>query len=205
MSTRDAPSTARARIGPIQHWLGRRWLDLFGWRLVTETPPDRGFVLIAAPHTTAWDLPFMLATSYAMRVPIAWLGKRELFRGPLGWLLRRLGGIAVDRGARGDRVARAVEAFAADPGLVLAIPAAGSRTGKDHWKSGFYHIALGARVPIGLGYLDYARRTCGVGGFVTPTGDVRADMAKIRAFYRDVRGKYPAQEGTPRLREEDEA
>lgn len=197
------PSTPR-RIGWFRHWLGKRWLDLFGWRLVTETPKVDSFVFIAAPHTSSWDLPFMLATSYATRIPISWLGKQELFRPPFGWLLRWLGGIPVNRGARSDQVGRAVAAFADNPGLVLAIPAEGTRHGGGRWRSGFYHIAVGARVPIGLGYLDYARKTCGVGGFVTPTGDVRADMTRIRGFYSDVRGKYPEKEGDPHLREEDE-
>ena len=199
------PGDRRPSIGPSQHWLGRRWLSLFGWRLVTETPKVDRFVFIAAPHTSGWDLPFMLATAYAMRVPIAWLGKRELFRFPFGWFMRALGGIPVDRGQRGDRVSRAVDAFARLPGLVLAISAEGTRKGGGHWRSGFYHIALGAKVPIGLGYLDYAHKTCGIGGFVTPTGDVRADMDRIRAFYSGVRGKFPEHEGEPRLREEDAA
>jgi 1-acyl-sn-glycerol-3-phosphate acyltransferase len=86
---------------------------------------------------------------------------------------------------------------------VLAIPAEGTREKVDRWKSGFYYIALGAGVPIGLGYLDFSRKTCGLGGFVMPTGNVRADMDKIRAFYKNIRGKFPEREGTPRLREED--
>lgn len=196
------PSRPR-RIGPIRRWLGRTWLSLFGWRLVTETPPVDKFVFIAAPHTTGWDLPFMLATAYAMGVPISWLGKRELFGLPFGPLLRWLGGIPVDRGRRGNMVGQAAEAFAQASQLVLAVPPEGTRKGGGHWKSGFYHIARAANVPIGLGYLDYARRRCGVGGFVEATGDVRADMAKIRGFYADVRGKYPHLEGEPRLQEED--
>lgn len=159
--------------------------------------------MIAAPHTTSWDLPFMLATAYAMRVPISWMGKKELFRFPFGWILRGLGGVPVDRGSRGGRVASAVDAFKKTPGLVLAVPAEGTRKGGGQWKSGFYYIAHGANVPIGLGYLDYARKTCGLGGFVTPTGDMRADMDRIRAFYVDVRGKHPALEGEVRLVEED--
>src|SRR5690349_6655730 len=189
----------------VKYWIGRGWLGLFGWRLETVPPSHERFVFIAAPHTSGWDLPFMLATSYVMRVPISWMGKKELFAPPFGWFLRALGGIPVHRGNRGDRVARAIEAFTRAERLVLAIPAEGTRAGVEHWKSGFYHIALGAKVPIGLGYLDFARKTCGLGGFVMPTGDVRADMDKIRAFYKDIRGKYPEKESVPRLSEEDVA
>lgn len=187
----------------VKYWIGRGWLGLFGWRLKTEIPAHEKFVLIAAPHTSGWDLPFMLATSYVMRVPISWMGKQELFRPPFGWLLRALGGIAVDRGARKDRVTAAIDAFSRAERLVLAIPAEGTRGTVAYWKSGFYHIARGAKVPIGLGYLDFARKTCGIGGFVTPTEDMRADMEQIRAFYKDIRGKRPWKESVPRLREED--
>ncbi|HSN97803.1 MAG TPA: lysophospholipid acyltransferase family protein [Candidatus Nanopelagicales bacterium] len=191
------------RGGTLRTWIGKGWLTFFGWRLETEEPVHDRFVLIAAPHTTSWDLPFMLATSYVMRVPISWMGKQELFRPPFGWFLRALGGIAIDRRSRKNRVGWAVEQFGRAEHLVLAVPAEGTRGQVDFWKSGFYRIALGAGVPIGLGYLDYARKTCGIGGFVMPTGDVRADMDRIRAFYQDVRGKYPEKEGVPRLREED--
>lgn len=187
----------------MKHFIGNAWLKLFGWRLEAEAPVPDKFVLIAAPHTSGWDLPFMLATSYVMRVPISWMGKQELFRPPFSWFMRALGGIPIDRSARKDRVAWAVEQFNRAERLVLAIPAEGTRGNVSYWKSGFYHIARGASVPIGMGYLDFERKLCGVGGFVMPTGDIRADMDRIRAFYKDIRGKYPAKESVPRLREED--
>ncbi len=80
-----------------KHWVGRAWLKAFGWRLETETPPVPKFVVVAAPHTSGWDLPFMLATSYVMNVPISWMGKRELFAPPWGWFMQALGGIPIDR------------------------------------------------------------------------------------------------------------
>jgi 1-acyl-sn-glycerol-3-phosphate acyltransferase len=132
------------------------------------------------------------------------MGKQELFRPPFGWFMRALGGIAIDRGAKHNTVGWAAGLFAADPRLVLGVPPEGTRGKVAYWKSGFYHIARGASVPIGLGYLDYERRITGIGGFVSATGDVRADMDRIRAFYRDIRAKYPDLQGVPRLREEDE-
>jgi 1-acyl-sn-glycerol-3-phosphate acyltransferase len=188
----------------VSYAIGRAWLDAFGWRVEGETTLCPRFVLIAAPHTSGWDLPFMLACSYALRTPISWMGKRELFRAPFGGVLRQLGGVPIDRGARHDTVGWAADLFAQRERLVLAVPAEATRGKVDYWRSGFYHIARRASVPIGLGYLDYARKTTGVGGFVTPTGDVRTDMDRIRAFYEGVRGKYPEKVGVPRLREEDD-
>lgn len=192
------------KTGNFAHLVGRVWLRTFGWRLESEEATHPKFVLIAAPHTSGWDLPFMLATSYTMRVPISWMGKQELFSAPLGWLLRPLGGIPIDRSARKNVVGWAAEQLAKAESLVLAVPAEGTRQKVQYWKSGFYHIALRAGVPIGLGYLDFARKTCGIRGFVVPTGDVRADMDKVRALYRGITPKFPDLYGEPRLREEDE-
>lgn len=195
---------AAQKSGIFAHLVGRAWLRAFGWRLETEEAPHDKFILIAAPHTSGWDLPFMLATSYSMRIPISWIGKQELFKPPLGWLLHALGGIPVDRSARKNVVGWAVEQISKADRLVLAVPAEGTRARVQYWKSGFYHMALGAKVPIGLGYLDFERKVCGIRGFVTPTGDVRADMDEIRALYRGVTAKFPEHYAEPRLREEDE-
>ncbi len=192
------------KTGTLAHVVGLGWLRAFGWRLETVQDAPKKFVLIAAPHTSGWDLPFMLSTSYSMRIPISWMGKQELFAPPWGWIMRVLGGIPIDRAARKNVVGWAVEQFDKHDSLVLAVPAEGTRKKVEYWKSGFYHIALGAKVPIGLGYLDFAKKTCGIRGFVTPTGDARADMDQIRALYRDITAKFPEHYGEPRLREEDE-
>lgn len=144
----------------------------------------------------------MLATAYAMRVRISWFGKHTLFNPPWGWLLRKLGGIPVDRRAPQSLVVQMAEKFQGSDYLVLAVPPEGTRSKVGLWKSGFYHIAVEGGVPIGLGYLDYGRKRCGLGLFVIPGGNVKEDMDKIRAFYRDIRGKYPALESEPRLQEE---
>jgi len=184
--------------------LGRLWLRLFGWTLhPPPAPVPAKFVFVAAPHTSSWDLPFMLATAYALGIPISWFGKHTLFRPPLGRLLRALGGIAVDRQGSHDVVRQTAKLFTASDRLVLAVPPEGTRRKVAYWKSGFYHIALESRVPIGLGFLDYGKKTCGLGPLITPTGDVRADMDAIRAFYRDIRPRNPGLASKPRLREED--
>jgi 1-acyl-sn-glycerol-3-phosphate acyltransferase len=144
----------------------------------------------------------MLATAYVMRVRISWLGKHTLFIPPWGWFMRKLGGIPVDRRAPHSLVTQLAEKFKSSDDLVLAIPPEGTRSKVGVWKSGFYHIASESRVPIGLGYLDYDRKLCGLGAFVMPSGDVNEDMNKIRGFYRSIRGKYPDLESEPRLLEE---
>jgi 1-acyl-sn-glycerol-3-phosphate acyltransferase len=166
-------------------------------------PACRRAVVVAAPHTSNWDLPYMLAVAYALGVKPSWLGKREAFRGPLGWVLRRLGGVPVDRGAPRGLVGEVVARFAEAEELFLVIPPSGTRGRAEHWKSGFYHMARGAGVPIVCAYLDYGERVGGVGLVLTPSGSVRADMDRIRAFYASKRGKYPAQATPVRLREEE--
>ena len=144
----------------------------------------------------------MLATAYAMRVRISWFGKHTLFIPPWGWIMRKLGGIPVDRRAPQSLVTQMAEKFKSSDARVLAVPPEGTRSKVDAWKSGFYHIASECGVPIGLGYLDYNRKLCGLGMFVIPSGNVKEDMNKIRSFYRNIRGKHPDLESEPRLREE---
>jgi 1-acyl-sn-glycerol-3-phosphate acyltransferase len=186
----------------LSYWIGKLWLWLFGWKIQGEAPTHRKFVLIAAPHTSNWDFPFMLATAYAMRVRISWLGKHTLFIPPWGWCMRKLGGIPVDRRAPHSLVTQIAEKFKTSDALILAVPPEGTRSKVAVWRSGFYHIASESGVPIGLGYLDYSRKLCGLGMFVMPSGNVNEDMNKIRGFYRSVRGKHPDLESEPRLREE---
>jgi 1-acyl-sn-glycerol-3-phosphate acyltransferase len=160
-------------------------------------------VLLAAPHTSNWDLPFMLAAAYAFEIRPSWLGKQEMFRWPFGALARKLGGIPVDRRRRENVVAQAVERFDAESRLLLVIPPSGTRSRAAHWKSGFYHIALGARVPVVCTFLDYRRRVAGICPAIALTGDVSGDMDAIRTVYTGVTAKYPEQTTPVRLAEED--
>jgi 1-acyl-sn-glycerol-3-phosphate acyltransferase len=178
-------------------------MGFFGWRVEGTLPETRKFVFIAAPHTSNWDLPFMLATAYILGVEISWMGKHTLFEGPFGWFMRALGGIPVNRTAPQGLVQQVAAVFQRSDTLILAIPPEGTRKKVAYWKSGFYHIARSAQVPIGLSFLDFGRKVAGLGPLITPTGDIRADMEQVRAFYRDIRGKHPALESEPRLREED--
>lgn len=189
----------------LRRGVGRAVFAVAGWRLVGERELPARFVFIAAPHTSNWDFVLMMATAFSLGVRIRWLGKHTLFGGPLGWLLSALGGIPVDRRTPGRMVETLVARFASESELLLAIPPEGTRHRVERWKSGFYHVACAAGVPIGLAFLDYSTRRAGLGMFMRPTGDVVADMDRIRAFYRDIRGLHPECQCEPRLREEDEA
>ncbi len=159
-------------------------------------------MLIAAPHTSNWDLAYLLAIAVEMDVSVSWMGKHSLFRGPLGPLMRATGGIPIRRHLREGLVEQMARRFAESEDLVLTIPPEATRSRAPLWKSGFYHIAQRAGVPIVLGYLDYARRRGGFGGEFEPRGDLRREMDQVRAFYRDVQGRYPDCFAEPRLREE---
>ena len=182
--------------------LARGFLRATGWRPEGAPPDHRRFVLIAAPHTSNWDLAYLLALAEIYDLRISFMMKHSVFRGPLGPLFRALGGIPIRRHLRENLVKQMVEAFAQRDELHLVVPAEATRSRVEVWKSGFYHIAREAQVPIVLGYLDYARRRGGFGPAFLPTGRVREDMDVVREFYADKTGRHPALFGEIRLREE---
>ncbi|MGH7787853.1 MAG: lysophospholipid acyltransferase family protein [Candidatus Binatia bacterium] len=198
-----AVPTPSRRTGRFARTLGALVLRLFGWRVEGQLGAVPRAVLIAAPHTSNWDFVFMLACAYVLHLRPMWLGKQQMFRWPFGGFMRWLGGVPVNRGQRDDLVRQVVERFAATPELLLVVPPAGTRGRAPHWKSGFYHIASGAGVPIVCTFLDYHRRVGGIGPAIMPSGDLCADMDLIRDFYEGVTGMYPEQATPVRLREED--
>lgn len=181
----------------------RVWCFLFRWKVVPiEDPIPTPCVVIAAPHTSNWDFFALIASARLNDVDIRWLGKSQMFDGPLARVFRALGGIPVDRTAPGGIVGEMVHLLSEDPTLMIVVPAEGTRTPTEFWKSGFYRIAKEAGVPIQLSYVDGRTRTSGFGPHLLPSGDVSADMDVIRAFYADKVGINPDQFMTPRLREE---
>ena len=166
-------------------------LHLKGWKVDGALPPLASkSVLIAAPHTSNWDLPYTLMVAFVLRLNIYWMGKASLFHWPFGLLMRWLGGIAVDRAKAGNLVAASALAICrADGPVQLVVPPEGTRGKTRLWKTGFYFIALEAQVPIILAYLDYHRKVGGLGPVFTPTGDVEADMAQIKRFYAPIKGR----------------
>jgi len=171
------------------------FLKLAGWKLEGSLPAAHArCVLIAAPHTSNWDLPYTLMVAFALRLNIYWMGKQQIFRFPFGGLMRWLGGIAVNREQSSNLVAASAQALrAADGPLQLVVPPEGTRSKTRYWKTGFYWIAVTAEVPIVMAYMDYPRKLSGLGPVFTPSGDVEADMAKIKQFYTPFKGKNEQQ------------
>jgi 1-acyl-sn-glycerol-3-phosphate acyltransferase len=180
----------------------RRAFLLGGWRFIGERPPLRSCVLIAAPHTSYWDLFYMLGAALVFDIRLHWLGKHSVFWWPLGAVFRRLGGIPVDRRSPQRMVEQLAARLRESDDLVLVVAPEGSRGHREHWRSGFYHIARAAQVPIVPIVLDFGHKETGVGPTILPTGDYRADMDRIRAFYAGRTGLHPEASGSIRLREE---
>ncbi len=185
-----------------QHWwqrLCRLALRLTGWQLEASLPPEPKYLIIGAFHTSNWDFPLALLAMGGMGLTPRWVGKDSLFRGVPGRLMKALGGIPVKRGAKRNFVRQMVDLYNRSDSLVVVMSPEGTRGKTTHWKTGFYYIALGANIPIALGYVDYRRKRVGVGGWFRPGGDLRADMHILRDFYRDKHGKYGAQHSDIRL------
>ena len=182
--------------------IARLFLWLTGWQVEGGRPAARRYVLIAAPHTSNWDLAYLLAFAALMDVKLSFLMKHTWFRGPLGPIMRSLGGVAIKREHRGNTVEQMASLLEKADTLALTVPAEGTRSYVAHWKSGFYHIASRAQVPIVLGFLDYERKRGGFGPEVIPTGDIAEDMDTIRSFYADKVGRHPELFGEIRLKEE---
>ncbi|MGD8318326.1 MAG: lysophospholipid acyltransferase family protein [Myxococcales bacterium] len=193
----------RRRKAALKRLIGQAFLSAAGWKMTGERPPVDRYVIIAAPHTSNWDMPFMLAMAFVYDIPVRWMGKHTLFSPPFGSLFKRLGGIPIMRDRPGGVVEQMVQHFKDNESLVLMVPAEGTRSHVEYWKSGFYHIARAADVPVVLSYLDFSKKTGGIGPSVQLSGDIPADMEIIRAFYTGIHGLRPANVGVIRLREED--
>lgn len=159
-------------------------------------------VLVAAPHTSNWDFPLMLAMAWDAGLSPRWLGKKEMFTGPLAPIFRALGGVAVDRKNAAGLVDELVSHAKGSDTLAIVVPAEGTRSKGQYWKSGFRRIAADAGIPYILTYLDGPSRTGGFGPALHPTADVKADMDLVRTFYADKAGVKPANKTDPLLREE---
>jgi len=196
--THDGPVS-----GIIFYWIGRLWMKFFGWDVTGSLPPGGKYVLIAAPHTSNWDLAFTIAAGFVFRIRISWLGKDAIFNKPFGTIMRWLGGIPIDRSHSQGQTEQIADLFRNSEKLVVAVPPSGTRKKVGHWKSGFYWIAHSAQVPILCGYLDYSTKTACLGYSFTPGDDIKSDMDKIREFYKDIKGKYQEKVSAIRLKDED--
>jgi 1-acyl-sn-glycerol-3-phosphate acyltransferase len=184
-------------INSIFRALSIGYLKLAGWKVEGRLPSEaHRSVLIAAPHTSNWDLPYTLMVAFALRLNVYWMGKSGIFTFPFRGLMMWLGGVPVNRHQASNLVAASAQALreTGDGGPIqLIVPPEGTRSKTRYWKTGFYYIAQSAQVPIVLAYLDYHRKVGGLGPLFQPSGDIETDMQSIKAFYADIKGRNADQ------------
>jgi 1-acyl-sn-glycerol-3-phosphate acyltransferase len=180
------------RGSPFVAFVGRVVFRLLGWRCAGQTPTARKFVILAAPHTSNWDGFFLILAAAMLGLELSFFGKHTLFRGPLGWFLRHMGGFPLDRSRNQSFVSQAVSWFLGRDAFALGVAPEGTRKLTPGWKTGFYHIALQAKVPIYLGYIDYAKKEGGIlPEILIPTGDIDKDFEKLRRLYAPLTARHP--------------
>ena len=183
----ELPPSLPRRGNALSKGLARGLLALFGWRVTGEVPDRPKMVAIAAPHTTNWDFVVGILVVFALGLRVRYLGKHTLFRPPLGWLMRWLGGTPVVRDTPQGAVGDAAEMIAREERVLLGIAPEGTRTPGKPWRSGFYNIALAARVPILPAAFDYPARALRLFPLFEPTGNYEADLPRLQALYAGIR------------------
>jgi 1-acyl-sn-glycerol-3-phosphate acyltransferase len=181
-------------MGPIAgtiRWVLVTWFKFQGWTVEGTAPFPRKFVVIAAPHTSNWDFVYFLGAADGLNLSLSFMGKASLFRWPFGGAMRELGGIPVDRSHKNNAVDATIAEFAKRDEFMITIAPEGTRSKAGKWKTGFYHIAVGAKVPMVLGLMDYRRKVVGLGPAIMPTGDYDADMVELAKFYNACTPKFP--------------
>ena len=168
-----------------------------GWRAAGQRPGIPKYVIIAAPHTSNWDFIYTVCLAFILGIKPRIMMKRGWFRRPIAPLLRWLGAFPIDRSGSHKIVELSIQAFNKHAQMVIVVPPSGTRKKVTYWKTGFYHIARSAGVPVVLGYLDYGKKVGGIGPTVHITGHMETDMEIIRDFYADIKGKYPGRQRTP--------
>jgi len=178
----------------FSQWLAQSLMSIFGWRIEADIPNRSKFVLVGAPHTSNWDFVMTMTTLFSLGVKISWMGKKSLFGWPFKGIMEWLGGVPIDRaGQGGGIVEQTVDAFNSRDKFVIAIMPEATRAKAHQWKTGFYHIAQGANVPVVMVRFDYGRKVMGVGPTVEPSGDETADMTQIQSLFSGIEGKNPRQ------------
>ena len=175
-------------ITPLLRFLAILILRLVGWTSIGSNVSVPKYVLIAAPHTSNWDFPLMLLVVLELRLQLFWMGKHTLFPFPFSGFMKWLGGIPINRAKSHNVVYDIVGQFKRNENYVVLVPPEGTRRRVNEWKTGFYHIANNAGVPILMGYLDAGKKEAGFADFFYPTGELESDMKEIRSFYAEKKG-----------------
>mgnify|MGYP003949754361 CR=1 FL=1 len=196
------PTVREPRARGWRAFVGAVVLRLCSWRVVGVLPNAKKYILIVAPHTTNMDFVIGLSAIWKLRLRVKLLLKHTLFAGPLGWWFRRIGGIPVNRQSKHNLVDQIATAFDQEEHFILALAPEGSRAHSKHWRSGFFHIALAAKVPVVCVGFDCFRRRVSIGDPVYPTGNAKVDMDSIRMVFEAWEiGPHP-RFGPIRLRDE---
>ena len=164
---------------------------MLGWELDEQLPSTNRYVLIAYPHTSNWDFILGMLAKWAMDMPLNWVAKHSMFWGPFRPLFIAMGGVPVNRDKTFGFIQKNIELFQVREKFILGLMPEGTRSRTDRLKTGFYHIADGANVPIALAYLDYKNKILGVGKVIETSGDIENDFAVIKAFYQNMAGCNP--------------
>ncbi len=172
-------------------WMCKTILKLCGWKIDGSLPTEEQFVIIVAPHTSNWDFIIGVLARGALGQQIHFLGKHQLFIPPWGWLFKAMGGVAVDRRQNNNLVDAVSQLFIQDPTFKLALAPEGTRGEVKRWKTGFYHIAVQAKVPIITVALDFASKQVIIPKPMAVTGDIEPEMNRILDFYRGIKGYHP--------------
>ena len=175
-------------ITPLLRLLAVSILKVVGWTSIGSKVSIPKYVLIGAPHTSNWDFPLMLMVVLELRLQLFWLGKHTLFPFPFSGFVKWLGGIPINRTKSHNVVYEIVDQFKNNDNFVVLVPPEGTRRKVSEWKTGFYHIANNAKVPILMGYVDAENKEAGFADFFYPTGDLENDMKEIRGFYAGKKG-----------------
>ncbi len=174
----------------FSRFLAQSLMSMGGWHIEANIPNLPKMVLVGAPHTSNWDFVLAMVAVFAIGLQISWMGKHTLFRRPFTGIFKWLGGVPVDRSIRGGIVDQTIQAFHNHDKFVIGVTPAGTRTQVTKWRTGFYHIAQGAKVPLVMVRFDYGRKVIGFGPTVIPTGDLSADMPKIQSIFATVKGRH---------------
>jgi len=176
----------------MKSFLGKFILAILGWKskYPKEFQTDK-FVIIAAPHTSNWDLVYALAIFWKYKIPVKYFIKDSFTKGLHGYFFKAVGAIGVNRKKTGNLVHHAASTIKKMEKIALMVPAEGTRSRVPKWKTGFYHIAKKADVPVALGYLDYKNKIAGVGKLIHLTASFEEDMKIIENFYEDIDGRFP--------------
>ncbi len=177
-------------LKPFFYWFATFSLFVLLWKTKGKIPDIKKFVMIAAPHSSNWDFVFFLLIIFKFKISVHWMGKHTMFKWPFKWLLKRLGGIPINRSEKTNVVQSMANAFENSKKLIITIAPSGTREKVMTWKTGFYHIASQAKVPIVCGFIDYKQNSIGIGPVFEPSDDMETDMKSIKTFYAPFSGKY---------------